>query len=200
MPRPAGHIDEKKREAILAAAYELFLERGLKASMVEIARRAGVSKQTLYNRFPTRIDLARALGEQRSDAITEPLKSGAPPQEVLTNIAQTLLTKACVENQGRSLRGVALISPEFPELARTIYEAGPGSSVQRIAAWLKQQDEQGTLSVPDPLSAAEIFAGMVLGHSHLRGVLGLPHPMRQSIEDQAREAALRFIRAYQPAP
>lgn len=196
MGRPAGQIDEKKREAILSAASELFFEKGLQASMAEIARRAGVSKQTLYNRFPSRIDIARALAAQRAQEITEPLRASGPPVEVLTALAEALLFRACVADGGQSLRALALLSPELPEIAQTIYSSGPGTSLERIAEWLAEQDRQGHLSVPDPRQAAEIFSGMVLGHSHLRSMLGLSHPHLDRLKTRAQESAHRFIRAY----
>ena len=199
MPRAPGQVDEHKSEAILQAASDLFVEKGAGASMTEIARRAGVSKQTLYNRFPTKTDIGRALAAQRSDVVTAPLTSGAAPEDVLTAIAETLIGKICREGKGASLRGVALMSPEAPELARAIYDAGPGESVRRIAAWLAEQDRLGRLSVPDPTAAAEMFAGMALGHGHLRSVLGLPHPDADHAAARARETARRFIRAFAPA-
>ncbi|MGA6161975.1 TetR/AcrR family transcriptional regulator [Amycolatopsis magusensis] len=42
------------RTRILAAAREVFADRGLDAPMAAIARRAGVGVATLYRRFPTR--------------------------------------------------------------------------------------------------------------------------------------------------
>ncbi len=46
MARALGQIDTRKDEAILDAASRLFANRGLSVSMEEIARSAGVSKQT----------------------------------------------------------------------------------------------------------------------------------------------------------
>ena len=51
MPRIAGQVDEAKTEAILEAASALLAEKGMATSMDAIARRAGVSKQTLCDRF-----------------------------------------------------------------------------------------------------------------------------------------------------
>lgn len=48
---------ERNRERIVAAAREVFAERGLTAPLDEVARRAGVGVATLYRRFPTRGDL-----------------------------------------------------------------------------------------------------------------------------------------------
>lgn len=198
MPRIAGQIDESKSEAILEAAASLFAEKGVRASMAEIARRAGVSKQTLYNRFPTKGDIARALAGRRSDAITAPLRGGGEPEDVLATLAETLILKICRGDKGASLRGVALMSPDEPELARAIYEAGPGESLRRIAAWLAELDRRGVLTVPDPLAAAEMFTGMALGHGHLRSVLGLPHPHLDDPAARARDVARRFLRAFAP--
>ena len=76
--------------------------------------------------------------------------------------------------------------------------AGPGASLQRLAAWLVEQDRKGVLAIPDPDHAAEMFTGMALGHGHLRTLLGVPHPRLDRIEACARETARRFIRAFAP--
>jgi AcrR family transcriptional regulator len=51
----------RNREAVLAAARQVFAEAGLDAPLEEIARRAGVGIGTLYRRFPSRLDLVDAI-------------------------------------------------------------------------------------------------------------------------------------------
>jgi AcrR family transcriptional regulator len=51
----------RNRERIVAAAIEVFAERGLEASTAEIAARAGVGEATLFRRFPTKDDLITAI-------------------------------------------------------------------------------------------------------------------------------------------
>ncbi|MBN8529977.1 MAG: TetR/AcrR family transcriptional regulator [Caulobacterales bacterium] len=198
MPRVAGQIDEAKTEAILEAAAVLFGEKGLSASMDEIARRAGVSKQTLYNRYASKAEIGRALAARRSDAITAPLRAGGDMETVLTAMAASLIRRVRDADKGASLRGVVLMSPEAPDLACAIYAAGPGESLRRISAWLSEQDRAGRLTVPDPDHAAEMFSGMAVGHGHLRSLLGVPHPDADKVETRARETARRFIRAFAP--
>ncbi|MEU4403533.1 helix-turn-helix domain-containing protein [Streptosporangium sp. NPDC023963] len=53
------------RERLLLAARRLFADRGLDVPLEEIARAAGVSIGTLYNRFPTRAELVAAVFEDR---------------------------------------------------------------------------------------------------------------------------------------
>jgi AcrR family transcriptional regulator len=58
-PQRGRPRSEKAREAILDAAGELLLERGLSAvSMDTVAARAGVSKATIYRWWPTKETLA----------------------------------------------------------------------------------------------------------------------------------------------
>jgi AcrR family transcriptional regulator len=51
----------RNRARLLAIAHEAFVERGVGASMDDIARRAGVGPGTLYRHFPTRDDLILVL-------------------------------------------------------------------------------------------------------------------------------------------
>lgn len=51
----------RNRDAVLAAAREVFAATGLDAPLNEIARRAGVGQGTLYRRFPTRQALIEAI-------------------------------------------------------------------------------------------------------------------------------------------
>lgn len=53
------------KERILAAAEDVFMERGAGVSLDEVARRAGVGIGTLYRRFPTREDLLAATYSAR---------------------------------------------------------------------------------------------------------------------------------------
>lgn len=195
MPRAVGQIDETKTEAILDAASLLFAEKGAGVSIEQIARRAGVSRQTLYNRFPSKAEIGRALAARRSDALTAPLRSGGEPEAVLAAFAAGLVDKIINTDARVSMRGVALMSPHAPDVAAAIYDAGPAEGLRRLTAWLAAQDKAGRLSVPDPASAAEMFVGMALGHGHLRAILGVAHPPKD-IRAHSAEIAQRFMRAF----
>src|ERR1700749_3598230 len=94
MPRLAGQIDRTKNEAILEAASVVLFERGLAAPLDEVARRAGVSKQTIYNHYGSKADLIAALIERRVTQATAPLEAPlaeAFPQQALAGYARALL-------------------------------------------------------------------------------------------------------------
>jgi AcrR family transcriptional regulator len=61
---PRRRDAQRNREAILAAARELFAESA-DVPMYEVARRAGVGQATLYRNFPDRRDLAAALLDEQ---------------------------------------------------------------------------------------------------------------------------------------
>jgi len=61
VPRPLRRDAQRNRDAIVAAARQLFCDQGLEAPLDEIARRAGVGIATLYRRFPSRVELLDAV-------------------------------------------------------------------------------------------------------------------------------------------
>lgn len=61
LPRAIRADAQRNRDAILAAAQEVFEEQGVLASIDGIAVRAGVGNATLYRNFPTRNDLLAAV-------------------------------------------------------------------------------------------------------------------------------------------
>jgi AcrR family transcriptional regulator len=68
-PPPLRTDAQHNRERLLAAARELFARHGIDVPLEEIARRAGVSIGTLYNRFPARAHLVEAVFTDRLEKI-----------------------------------------------------------------------------------------------------------------------------------
>jgi AcrR family transcriptional regulator len=62
--RPLRRDAERNRQAILRAAAEVISERGLDASLDDVARRAGVGIGTVYRHFPGKEALAEAIFEE----------------------------------------------------------------------------------------------------------------------------------------
>jgi hydroxymethylbilane synthase len=66
-------------------------------------------------------------------------------------------------------------------------------------AMLALETRAGRLGCPDPLQAAEFFAGMVIGSHQSAALLGMPVSLTTAKIDQiAVEAAARFLKAYAP--
>ena len=67
--KPLRKDAARNRERILEAARDLFRERGLSASLNEIAHHAGVGVGTMYRHFPDKDQLVEGLFEQRIEAL-----------------------------------------------------------------------------------------------------------------------------------
>ena len=74
--RPLRRDAERNRQRILAAAGELFAERGLGVTLDDIARHAGVGVGTVYRRYPDKDVLIDALFEQRLETLCEAAEAG----------------------------------------------------------------------------------------------------------------------------
>jgi AcrR family transcriptional regulator len=200
MPRLAGQIDVSKNEAILDAAVDVMSERGFSASLEEIARRARVSKQTIYNHYGSKAELARALSERRAQEMVAVLEAPGAienPQETLAGYARLLL-QAVLNVRGMAMYRMAMeAATSMPDVAQAIYEAGPRANRLRLADYLRAETAAGRLLTPNPLEAAEFFAGMVVGGYQSPALLGVPVSLSDDdIDRVANEAAARFIRAY----
>jgi AcrR family transcriptional regulator len=69
--RPLRRDAERNRQRILAAAAELLSERGLDATLDDVARAAGVGVGTVYRRFPDKESLIEELFRDRIDAMVK---------------------------------------------------------------------------------------------------------------------------------
>ena len=68
--RPLRRDAERNRLLILSAARTVFAQRGLDASLDEVAREAGLGVGTVYRRFPNRDALIDALFADAVDSVT----------------------------------------------------------------------------------------------------------------------------------
>jgi TetR/AcrR family transcriptional repressor of mexJK operon len=202
MPRAAGQIDKIKNEAILDAAAEILSERGLSAPMAMIARRASVSKQTIYNHYGAKLDLIQALVERRVQAVTAPLiEAGAEerPEDALASFAGIVLRMLTFKKGHGIMRLSVQSSGEMPNLARDIFQLGPRTTLTRLSRFMQAEMDAGRIEKGSAIEAAEMFAGMVSGHKQVAAIMGCPVSMDEpSIDDLARRIAQRFLRAYAP--
>ena len=201
MPRALGQIDTRKQLAILDAAAEVLAERGFNASIEEVARRAGVSKQTIYNHYHSKTELVRVLVERRRNELTATLDDAPPDQSVeitlaryATGILEAMLSPSALQMLRMAITG----STEMPELGRAIYEAGIGAASRRLADYLSSRTE---LDIENPKRAADVFVGMATGRLQTRLLMGVESGFEPGqVPARAAEAAQRFVRAYRRQP
>ena len=74
--RPLRADAERNRRRILAAAAEVFADRGLDVSLDDIAAAAGVGVGTVYRRFPNKDSLIDALFEEKMGRVIALAREG----------------------------------------------------------------------------------------------------------------------------
>lgn len=170
-PEPAASFGrtERIRAAILAAAEQAFLGDGfVGASMDDVARLAGSSKQTVYKHFGSKealfVELVTAMTVTTGDPVGhEAADASGDPAENLTALAIEMLDAVLTPRILRLRRLVIGEANRFPELGKALFEHGPARAMagveQRLAAWTRS----GSLPAHDPSVAAEHFNWLVMG-------------------------------------
>jgi AcrR family transcriptional regulator len=100
--RPLRRDAERNRQRILAAAAEVFSERGLDATLDDVARAAGVGVGTVYRRFPDKDSLVSELFRDRIDAlvtVAEEACEAADPWRGLVGFLE-YIASAMADDQG----------------------------------------------------------------------------------------------------
>jgi TetR/AcrR family transcriptional regulator of autoinduction and epiphytic fitness len=161
---------ERSEVAILAAARALFLEAGYDgANLDQVAQRAGVARQTVYNRFGgkeamframvedhwRRFGRAEVLGDLRSDVLAGDLRAA------LRRIAQALLAFLDGSDQIAFTRLVIAESRRLPWVAEAFHRLGKGPAVGSFAEKLDMLQAAGVLACPDTALAARQFIGLI---------------------------------------
>jgi len=103
---------ERNRQRILAAAAELFTERGLEPSLDDVARHAGVGVGTVYRRFPDKASLADALFDERIDALVALAEQAQAEPDAWAALVSFLERSAEMLVSNRGLRQILMFAAE----------------------------------------------------------------------------------------
>jgi len=174
-----------RREALIAAAAELFLERGFTVALEEIAMRAGVGRGTLYRNFPDREALAIAVFEQSLASIEEVVaRERIGLREAMSTLVHTGATSRAV----------------YARIAEELVADGPSAPLralsERFATALVPLVKQAKLS--GELRADATVHDVLL---ILRMLAGLLPPSRLSADgkDQMQQALDIIFRGLSPS-
>ncbi|MGE5477851.1 MAG: TetR/AcrR family transcriptional regulator [Bacteroidales bacterium] len=204
MLKPCSTRSSAKREAILDAAQECFLEHGFSStSMDMVAARAGVSKATIYAHFQSKDELFGAIIQRRCDDHAEGLGTLAVDDRLdaratLTEIAAKLMAMLLQPEVLGIYRMVVAEMPRNPDLARIYFEAGPLRGKQRLVEILEALARRGLLDLPNSWQAMDQFVGMLRSEVYNRALLGLPSSDRNDIDATIAGAVDVMLRAYGP--
>ncbi|PQO23409.1 TetR/AcrR family transcriptional regulator [Rhodobacteraceae bacterium WD3A24] len=158
----AGIRRGRKFAQVVEGARAVFMSAGFEgASVDEIARRAGVSKATLYSYFPDKrllfMEVFRRECQRQADEALELIDISAPPEQVLPAAARRIVD-FFTSSFGRGVHRICVAeSARFPDLGRRFYESGPEMARARVAEYLRGACARGQLAIDDVELAADQF-------------------------------------------
>jgi AcrR family transcriptional regulator len=204
-PKPTDR-STRKRQAILNAATEVFLQKGyLATNMDEIAALAAVSKQTVYKNFPSKealfVEIVSSVTNQASDGVhneTPDLAEGEDVADYLRRYANRQLAIVLTPRVMQLRRLVIGEVDRFPGLAKALFDGGPKRAMAAFAATLKRLADRGLLTIDDPDVAASQFNWLIMGEPLNRAMLlgddAIPKPAE--LRRHAAAGVRTFLASY----
>lgn len=168
-PRWRRRPDARPHE-ILDAAFQVFGDHGLAATRLEdVARRAGVSKGTIYLYFDSKEALFREVVRVKIISVIEEAERivdpGQDPLDALRSFAHSHWAFVTGQDFQTIYRLVNSELARFPDLARFYGQEVIQRSVNLLSAILSRGMERGVLRCTDPVAAARIFGSMFTTHA-----------------------------------
>jgi TetR/AcrR family transcriptional repressor of mexJK operon len=202
--RPRGgrpSLDEaaKLGDRILDAATELLLSQGYGATSVEaVARRARVSKRTLYSRFRDKPALTaaaiRRLIDRHRPSADAAQSEDADLDAVLERLASRFLNSALDPQVLALHRLIVAESERFPDLAAAVTNAGGRQQAVGLIGGLLQRHRPDAIGASRAEFLAQQFIQMVISLPQLRA-LGLGRPMSAAETDAwVRDTVSLYLR------
>lgn len=167
-PRPLRADAARNREQLLEAAEKVFAERGLAASVADIAARAGVAKGTVFRHFATKDDLIAAIVCGHIAVLTDAartLATAPDPGDALSDF----LTIAADQRRQHDLTFLQTASDRDPAVVRARDELHDA-----LGALVDRARDAGVLR-PD-VTEADIFL-LMCAPVHVMDNLADPPPM-----------------------
>lgn len=192
--RPRAGERADREQAVLDAALAELVERGYdKVTMLGVARRAGASKETIYNWFGGRDGVFAAVIQRNADRsaeqVTAALGGDGDPRTTLVGYATGWLA-LLTGDASIALNRAAMTSPE---LASLLLASGRHRIGPVVEEYLDRLHLTGVLDVPDRAGAFELLYGLVVQDTQIRVLLGESPPSPSAIAGRAETAVERFF-------
>ena len=121
----------RKYDQVIEGARAVFMADGFEGASVDsIAKRAGVSKATLYSYFADKrllfMEVATCECAKQANAAIECIDMANPPAQVLHHTGTHMLRFMLSEFGQRVFRICVAETDRFPELGQRFWDSGPG--------------------------------------------------------------------------
>ena len=193
---------EARPAEIVEAALEVFSEKGFApAKLDDIARRAGISKATLYLYFETKEEIFRAVARAAVASLVEALRIQANGADMpFAELAPRLLGRAAEMMKRGRVPAIARMvigeSRNFPDLARIWHDDVVTSVIGMVTGIIARAQARGEVAPGDPrLHAFSLMGPMVMAmlFREVFAGVGANPPDLEALADQHARTALRGL-------
>jgi AcrR family transcriptional regulator len=193
---------EARPGEIVDAALGVFADKGFAAAKLEdIARRAGVSKPTLYLYFETKEEIFRAVARAAVASLLEAFETQAEGADVpFAELAPRLLSRAAGMMKGGRVPAIARMvigeSRNFPDLARIWHDDVVASVIGMVTGIIARAQARGEVAPGDPrLHAFSLMGPMVMAmlFREVFGGIGTDPPDLRALAGQHARTALHGL-------
>jgi TetR/AcrR family transcriptional regulator, mexJK operon transcriptional repressor len=196
--RPTAIQALQRHDELLDGALDLFLDKGFEQATIEaIAASVGMTKRTVYARYPNKAALFKAAVQRSIErlivppATLESLDTG----DIAATLAAVARLRVAQVMTPAGLKQQRIINTEsyrFPEIFTMAYDQNTRPVVDFLAGLLRRETATGALSVTDPNRAAVVFLSMVVS-GPVRVIVSGNRLTRAEIEDRLQFAIRLFL-------
>ena len=202
-----GNVSEikkgRKYDQVVAGARDVFMAQGFEGASVDlIAKKAGVSKATLYSYFPDKrilfVEVAKQECNHQADrALQIDQQQDVPVREVLTGVATNMMEFLTSPFAQRIFRICVAESDRFPELGREFYQSGPKLMEDRLTQYFQFATARSELAIEDYRMAAMQFQELMKADVFIKMVFNIiEKPDQADIDRVIKSAVDMFLARY----
>ncbi|MEW4565998.1 TetR/AcrR family transcriptional regulator [Bremerella sp. JC770] len=195
--RPPVYTEKERCQRLLRAAEQVFTTSGYgAATMEEIAKSAGMSKKTLYAKYPDKEHLFAAMvgglwdSPWEDENATQEKDAGAELRRRLHAMVQFIMTS----RQVRLTRLLISEAERTPKLARDFHDRVISKARRYLAEAVERARDEGIgPKIDDIDQMTATLLGAALARNHLGALFGrTPKATKKQLEAQV-ETALRLL-------
>ncbi|UTW56395.1 TetR/AcrR family transcriptional regulator [Kordiimonas sp. SCSIO 12610] len=193
---------DAKNLAIMEAASQLFMENGFDGtSMDEVAKRAGVSKQTVYSHFANKEQLfSAAIRGKIAEYFPDSLFQHMPDHTLEDDfriVCRTFCALLVSEDAIAMFRVLTGAAAKNSNLAKIFWDAGPEDMLTKLIDFLQSWIDRGELEIKDTERAATQLISLLKGNLHFQLAIGLVEQVsNEEIEHHVNECMSAFLKIY----
>jgi TetR/AcrR family transcriptional regulator, regulator of autoinduction and epiphytic fitness len=165
--RPPVLEEGERRDLILNAACQVLDDNGYhSASMDKLAHLSGMSKKTIYQMFPSKLDLFRTLISERlfemKYASVCPCR-GLPPEDELVEILVSIAANVLQPDRMCLIRAIVGEIRDWAEIRKIMQDIELSGNCNQVEAWLQRQQAAGTYAIDDVEDLGHGLFSMTVG-------------------------------------